>query len=335
MIQLGLGLTRTGTGWLRQSPQLADRIEPIPGLISKADIEAARSDWDGACDRFYKHGLARAEEIQRVSRVHRDPFEPIMPILAADSPVGAYRRITEEIIRLMPDAQLYPRPEAEAVRSFLLLRFGLHRGVRQKNLRELLVCPRGSLPTTERQLEVRRRGEMRWSDRDQGWEVLIPASAVKNANSSFFGNKPFRLVLPDLGGLYGYIEAYLDRHRAVLMNGANDPGTCFVKSAKVSSRTAAYDMTTFYEAWRLATQRYGVFNPYTGRGAIEGLLPHGPHNARDVLATHILKKTGSYEQASYAIQDTPETVQKHYGRFLPQDRAALAAQILNRVWEAA
>ena len=32
-----------------------------------------------------------------------------------------------------------------------------------------------------------------------------------------------------------------------------------------------------------------------------------------MLATHILKKTGSYEQASYAIQDTPEMVAKHYG----------------------
>ena len=48
------------------------------------------------------------------------------------------------------------------------------------------------------------------------------------------------------------------------------------------------------------------------------MLPHGPHNVRDVLATHILKLTGSYEQASYAIQDTPETVANHYGRFLPQ-----------------
>jgi len=28
-------------------------------------------------------------------------------------------------------------------------------------------------------------------------------------------------------------------------------------------------------------------------------------------------------------------VANHYGRFLPQDKAALAAQILNRVWEAA
>lgn len=46
----------------------------------------------------------------------------------------------------------------------------------------------------------------------------------------------------------------------------------------------------------------------------------------------MLKQTGSYEQASYAIQDTPEMVANHYGRFLPQDKAAIAAQVLNRVW---
>lgn len=52
------------------------------------------------------------------------------------------------------------------------------------------------------------------------------------------------------------------------------------------------------------------------------------------MATHILKVTGSFEQASYAIQDTPETVARHYGRFLPQDKAALSAKVLNKVWEA-
>nr|CAD6436200.1 hypothetical protein REQ54_03836 [Rhizobium sp. Q54] len=60
-------------------------------------------------------------------------------------------------------------------------------------------------------------------------------------------------------------------------------------------------------------QRYEIYNPYTGLAAIKGLLPHGPHNLRDILATHILKQTGSYEQASYAIQDTPDVVQQHYG----------------------
>lgn len=335
MLQLGLALTRSGTGWLRQHPSLVDRLRPIPGLVSEAEIEFVAANWEEACDRFYRHGLARAKEVQRVARVHRDPFEPIMPVLEADSPVGAYRLITEEILRLMPDARRYPRAAAEGVRSFLMLRLGLHLGLRQKNLRQLLLCPRGRAPTAERQLELRKRGELRWNEKECGWEVLIPAAAFKNANSSFFGSKPFRLVLPNLSELYPHIEAYIDVHRAALLNGTPDPGTFFVKTVKATTRDAAYDLNTFYEAWRLVIQRYGIRNPYTGRGAIEGLLPHGPHNVRDVLATHILKQTGSYEQASYAIQDTPETVQKHYGRFLPQDKAALAAQILNRVWEAA
>lgn len=180
-----------------------------------------------------------------------------------------------------------------------------------------------------------KHGELRWSDRDGGWEVFIPCAAFKNAGSAYFSKKPFRLVLPDLGGLYAMIDAYLERHRTVRLASANDPGTFFIKTVKAKSRDAAYNQTTFYEAWRLMIQRYGIRNPWTGRGAIEGLLPHGPHSVRDVLATHVLKVTGSYEQASYAIQDTPKTVADHYGRFLPQDKAALAAKVLNEVWNVA
>lgn len=47
------------------------------------------------------------------------------------------------------------------------------------------------------------------------------------------------------------------------------------------------------------------------------------------------KKGELSRYASYAIQDIPDTVAAHYGRFLPQDKAALAVQILNRVWLAA
>lgn len=335
MLQLGLALTRRETGWLRQHPALADRLDPIPGIVTPSEISDARSDWDGACDRFFAFAQARAKEIARVARVHRDSFEPVLADLEAPSPVAEYRRITEEILCLAPDPSRYPRAAAENARSFLMLRLGMHLGLRQKNLRQLLICPRDRLPTPERQLEARRLGEMRWSAKPAGWEVIIPSVAFKNGNSSFFGNRPFRLVLPDLGDLYRHIDAYLRKHRDALLAGASDPGTFFVKTVKATSQNAAYDQNTFYEAWRLVTQRYGVHNPFTGRGAIVGLLPHGPHNVRDVLATHILKQTGSYEQASYAIQDTPEMVAKHYGRFLPQDKAALAARILNQVWEAA
>ncbi|TYC91556.1 hypothetical protein FMM79_04600 [Novosphingobium sp. BW1] len=335
MLRLGAALTRKRTGWLRQMPELAMRLLPIEGLLSAADVEATRQDWDTACDRLHAHAVARAKEIERVARVHRDPFEPILPVLEADSPVGEYRKIADEVLRLAPDPDRYPRAAAEAARAFLLIRLGLHLGLRQKNLRQLMVCPRDRLPRSERQLEALKRGEIRWSERDHGWEVVIPANAFKNAGSSFFDGRPFRLVLPDLGGLHRHIDEFIRRHRPVLLGTIADPGTFFVKTTKVTSRTAEYDQNTFYEAWRLVIQRYGIYNPYTQRGVIKGLLPHGPHNIRDVLATHILKQTGSYERASYAIQDTPDMVAKHYGRFLPQDKSALAAQILNQVWLAA
>lgn len=54
---------------------------------------------------MHRHTLARAKEIERVARVHRDPFEPILPILEAASPVGEYRKITEEVLRRMPDGR--------------------------------------------------------------------------------------------------------------------------------------------------------------------------------------------------------------------------------------
>lgn len=334
MLIVAMSLVRKDWGWIRQTPALADRLCPVPGLVSEADVALAQNDWPAACERLFEYARATSREVKKISKVHRDPFEPVLAVLESDSPLREYRKITEEIVRLMPCERLYPKAAAEAVRSYLMIRLGLHLGVRQKNLRQLLVCLRGMTPRSERALADQKRGELRWSVKDAAWEVLIPAAAFKNADSSFFGGKPFRLVLPDLGDLYLYLEAYLDRHRATLLGDSDDPGTLFIKSISTRTRDATYDQTTFYEAWRLTIQRYGIYNPYTGRGAIEGLLPHGPHNVRDVLATHVLKQTGSYQQASYAIQDTPEMVAKHYGRFLPEDKAAMAAQILNQVWAA-
>lgn len=335
MLSVAAALTRAETGWLRQNPGLGQRLRPIPGLLMQEDIDKALADWPGTCQAMHRYAVSRSKEVKRVSKVHRDPFEPILPVLEADSPLLEYKKIADEIVRLMPRADRYPVAAAEATRALLMIRLGLHLGVRQKNLRQLLFKPRTGMPSSARHLSDLRRGELRWNSREGSWEVFIPVEAFKNAGSSYFRGQAFHLRLPDLHGLYDLISSFLERHRPLLLVNATDPGTFFVKTVKRTTTDAEYNQTTFYEAWRLIIQRYGIYNPFTRRGAIEGLLPHGPHNVRDVLATHILKKTGSYEQASYAIQDSPETVQEHYGRFLPGDKAALAAKVLNEVWEAA
>lgn len=177
-----------------------------------------------------------------------------------------------------------------------------------------------------------RRAEMRWNAAQKAWDVFAPVEAFKNKGSSFFGKKPFHARLPDLAGLYPIIDAYLNRHRKVLLKGSVDPGTFFVRLVTSTQESATFKVALFYLVWRRIIIRYGIYNPYTRRGAIVGLKPHGPHAVRDILATHILKMTGSYELASFAIQNTPQVIAKHYGRFLPVDKTALAADILNDVW---
>src|SRR3546814_16405542 len=106
--------------FFKQKTAYEMRISDWSSDVCSSDL--VQADWDGACDRLYKHGLSRVKEIERVARVHRDPFEPIMPVLEADSPVGEYRKITEEMLRLMPNALRYPSAAEEASRSFLMLR---------------------------------------------------------------------------------------------------------------------------------------------------------------------------------------------------------------------
>lgn len=327
------GLLRNPSGWLRQHPELSRRVCPIPKLLTYRDIARASKNWNDHCDKSLTYLIDRGVDLRRSSRIHRDPFEPVLPVLESDAPLIQYKKIADEIIRHSPNDELDPFNAAICARSYLLVRFAMQLCVRQRNLRELLVCPRGSKPTANSTLEGVKRGELRWNEREGCWEAFIPATAFKNARSSFFRGRPYRLLLRDHEELNYRIERYLLRYRRYLLGGMTDPGTFFVRSALSSPRTATYDMFGFYNIWRTIIQKFGIYNPYTGRGAIQGLLPHGPHSVRDVVATHVLKQTGSFELASFALQDTVESVVHHYARFLPHEKIARAAEVLDRVWD--
>ncbi|MDQ0348903.1 hypothetical protein J2S76_003337 [Ancylobacter vacuolatus] len=64
----------------RQNPQLAERIRLLPDLITARAVAPARADGDAACEQMHRHGLVRAREVQRVARIHRDPFETIIAV---------------------------------------------------------------------------------------------------------------------------------------------------------------------------------------------------------------------------------------------------------------
>jgi transcriptional regulator with XRE-family HTH domain len=50
------------------------------------------------------------------------------------------------------------------------------------------------------------------------------------------------------------------------------------------------------------------------------VLPFGPHSIRHVVATDIVKQTGSFEVAANVLLDSIDMVTKHYARFAPRDR---------------
>ncbi|WFU89005.1 hypothetical protein QA644_08170 [Rhizobium sp. CC1099] len=326
-------LLQPKTGWLTQRPDLGAFLTPIPGLISVEDVERAKGDWPATCERSFTEIVKRRADVNRVARRHRNPFEAVLPVLNADSPLKEYLKIADEIERRVPDLNDRPRSAAVAVRSLLMIRLALVLGFRSKNLRELLVRMPGQNPRGETELEEGQRGELRWNESKRAWEVFVPTVAFKNYKSKFFEGSPFEMTLADRGNLYLYINEYVRKHRPYLLGGQNDPGTFFVRWLDRRPGNAEFTQSTFYDAWRLIVQRYGIYNPYTDRGAIKGLLPHGPHCARHVLAVHILKTTGSVEYASYVIHDVPRTILAYYARFLPKDKSAIASKILDQVWE--
>jgi transcriptional regulator with XRE-family HTH domain len=55
-------------------------------------------------------------------------------------------------------------------------------------------------------------------------------------------------------------------------------------------------------------------------GVPQKLLPFGPHSIRHVVATEIVKRTGSFEAAANVLLDSIDMVVQHYARFAPRDR---------------
>lgn len=229
-----------------------------------------------------------------------------------------------------PDSE-YPIRLAEAQRALMILMIGLTTALRSKHLRELLICYPDVPPRSEKELRRLRRGEMRW--RDGQWWVGIPREAFKTGGTQ---SERRSLVIEDWnefpiedfdGRLISEINSYLEA-RKVLLGKHEDPRTFFVKTMASRARSPEFDSPGFYTAFRSMITTYGIYNPYTGRGAIEHLKPHGPHSMRHVIATHLVKNF-SFDDAAAALFDSPETIKMFYGRYRPGERHKDAMQ---RAW---
>lgn len=310
---------KTGTGWIRQKPELANDLKPIPGFVDEAFIVRAKDDWDRACNEASANYLKLAAQIEEVAEEQRDPFEPVLTLLDVDhplytNPISAFKIFTRNIINDLPDPSTAPIHAARHVRHYLIARILIATALRSRNIRELTY-------REDNKGHLRREGDK--------WVIVIPYKRFKNKNSSFFGKKKksdYRRVLADNDGLYHWIEEYIAVHRPILLQGGSS-NIFFYNTPKKPVMSAEQTST----AYRNLTMRYFAHNPYTGRG-VPGVMPHGPHAVRDIWATFVIQLTGSYELAAYMIGDSKRTVEEHYARFMPKDKARLVDLLINNVW---
>jgi transcriptional regulator with XRE-family HTH domain len=314
VLQIFDSLLHPRFGFIAQTPDFGERLRVVPGFITQADVDRAH-DWAEACRVARAHIHTRISDLKPLLQQGRDPFEAIRPVLNDDNPRDVYHEIAREIRARMPDRSSGVR-RPEALRALMLLRLGLVMPLRQKNMRQLLICPPGKRPRSFKRLARLRRGEMVY-DPTLGWRIRITREAFKNENAKALRAK-MELPIPDIDGLYDEIAEYLQA-REILLNGAPDPGTFFVKTMQSRAENPEYTAAGYYNAYRAMITKYGIYNPYTGRGAIRDLKPHGPHSVRHIMATYAVKKTYSYAAAASLLLDTEETIREAYAEFGPEN----------------
>jgi hypothetical protein len=331
-------------GWIRAHPEFAAGLLPLSGIVKDETIALAQENWPAYCDKALNYCRARSRKIRRIGRRrgrHRNSFTPIDVVLDKPKPLREFRKILEEMQKRAPDRKAYPIIAAEHARVYLVFVVGLKSGYRQKMLRQMLVVARDQKPFPYDYL-VRRERAMLFFDPEQvqesgtvgAWVIIAPREAFKNADAEFFRQEgPHRVVVEDINGLYDIIDRYIEEDRAVLLGrSATSTPLLFVKTAAAGTRGIEYGDQSFYQMYRSAIEFYGIYNKWTGRGAIAGLMPHGPYAMRDVLATHVRRVTGSWERAADAIQDSVATVKRHYAKYFPHERADAVTRVTNEAW---
>lgn len=310
-----ISLLKPETGWLRQRPDIAFHLKPIPGFIDDAFIERSKKEWNVVCDEASSYYKNLAKEIEDIAEQLRDPFEPILSILESSSPIAALRLFARNIFEDMPDPATAPLQAARHMRNYVMVRLFSATALRSRNIRELTYLEDNT-------------GELR---REAGkWVIVIHHMRFKNWQSSFFGPKrkksSYRKILLDVDDLYRCLDEYVEVYRPMLLR--DRKSDILLVSNTLNTM---FSGCALHNNYRRLTLLYLAYNPYLNRG-IPGVKPHGPHAVRDIFATHVIKSTGSYEMAAYVIQDSVNTVREHYARFMPKDKIHLVDEIINKSW---
>ena len=254
-----------------------------PALGRKMGI-TTNQEWEQHCNAALQWVKNSKKAIAPKVSMSRNPFEPIRSIVELPNPMGA----VADAVQRMQAARIVTGGEAEAKwgRDLLLMMLLASNPIRARNLKELTWRADNS-------------GDLR-QDADGGWRIVIPRQRLKNSEGAARDADYNCRVQP---ALWPHLERYLREYRPLLGGDATD--YVFVCPSGKN------------RPWRGLNRRFMAIT----RRFFIGTPGFSPHAMRHIVATAILKRSGSIIRAAKALHDKPETVQKHYGWLVNDDVA--------------
>lgn len=139
--------------------------------------------------------------------------------------------------------------------------------------------------------------------------LLIPAKLFKNSGSEVFKEGPYERPLKDIHGCYDDLREYLDFGRPCLL-GDNPNDRLLLAWSKKSGATPTKIQPLRNEITEITGDAVGIGAAEASR--LISISHLRPHHFRDILATSVLNRTGSYALAADAIHVTEKTAREYY-----------------------
>jgi hypothetical protein len=314
-------MLRPLTGWIRQQPQLAFRLHPLYcdslELVSEKMVEQARSDWDSFCDSAIAHYNQLIKEITPLVQISRDSFHRIEGILDSDNPIEVFDILIKGMRGDMPNKNTQPDYYHTRIRNCAIVILIALTGYRRNTIRQLTYTGN-------------HEGHLRW--KNGKYVLMVPRKLFKVEDSPYFGRKHSQndsyIELPDMFGLVEILSEYLNVSRPYLLSKYHpkyEESLLFVNSSGAES--VGLSTKRISRIFYIETEKHLVANKYRGTG-LACVRRYGPHGARHIRGTTVVKKTGNFQIAGDANQHSERTARKYYARYNTKDRNKRVNEVL-------
>ena len=246
----------------------------------------------------------------------RSSFRAVDVILRDDHPLDAYHMIVEHIDARTPPRAVQKLEWARCQRRAMLIHMLEVLPLRRKDMAKLVLLEHEAPPPSFAALARRGHGVIYF--RGGKWRFRQPKSVFKNHGSP--ATSDIDVALVNWRDLYDRIKRYLDA-RNILIGDGPDHGQFIVKDNSQSNSLPekalnAEELSTLF----LDTiRKFGIYNPYTGSGAIPGLGIHRMHSVRHVVATH-LAKVVEFDAAAARLFDTIQQIMSNYADYTAEEK---------------